>query len=234
MAKSRNNSIVIILLALIICVQCSLATKFQPNFVHFDQIKHDLHSMRDFNFSNLISEISLQKNWRENRECLMELTAIKHGFDVFDEWAVKRKAYSNSFETKFLNEFYLRILVADSWGKFPSGVMGGNFFEFGSFPQCFRIERNGERYETQYCIAQLKFHSNEQSETNTLMPRLDVGPSISIGVCLPAVCSIDHLESLVNKIIQKKASNMTLNIPRRSCQFEENATDLNTLDYSAM
>lgn len=93
MAKSRNNSNVIILLPLVICVQCSLATKFQPNFITFDQIKHDLQTLRDFNVSNLISEISLQKNWRENRECLMELSTIKHGFDVYDEWAIKRKKY---------------------------------------------------------------------------------------------------------------------------------------------
>lgn len=97
MAKSRDNSDVIILVSLIICVHCSFATKFQPNFVNFDQIKDDLHSMREFNISNLISEISLQKNWMENRECLTELTAIKHGFDVFDEWAVKRKEYSIPF-----------------------------------------------------------------------------------------------------------------------------------------
>lgn len=68
----------------------------------------------------------------------------------------------------------------------------------------------------------------------SILIRLDVGPSISIGICLPAVCSIDHLESLVNKIIQKKPSNITVTIPRRSCQFEENATDWNSLDYSAM
>lgn len=172
MAKIRNNLNVIILLPLVVCVQCSFATKFQPNFIHFDQIKYDLQSMRDFNISNLISEMSQQKNWRENRECLMELTAVKHGFDVFDEWAVKRKEYSNSFPFKFLNQFYLRITVVDSWGKFPSGIMSGNFFELGSFPQCFRIERNGDAFKTQYCVAQLKFHSNEQAERNTLMPRL--------------------------------------------------------------
>lgn len=64
--------------------------------------------------------------------------------------------------------------------------------------------------------------------------RLDVGPSISIGICIPASCSIDHLEALVNKVIQKKASGVTLKIPKRSCQFEENTTDLKTLDFAAM
>lgn len=50
--------------------------------------------------------------------------------------------------------------------------MNGNFFELGSFPQCFRIERNDHKFETQYCIAQFKFRSNEQTERNTLMPKL--------------------------------------------------------------
>lgn len=68
----------------------------------------------------------------------------------------------------------------------------------------------------------------------SILNSLDIGPSISIGICLPAMCSIDHLESLVNKIFKKNSSNMTLNIPRRSCQFEENATDLKTLDVAAM
>lgn len=95
MAKIRNILNVIILV--IFCVQCSFATKFQPNFINFEQIKHDLHSMRDFNISNVISEVLSHKNWIENRECLMELTAIKHGFDDFEEWAVRSKEYSHTF-----------------------------------------------------------------------------------------------------------------------------------------
>lgn len=100
MAKFRNFSNVILLL-IVVCVQCSFATKFQPNFINFEQIKHDLYSIRDLNVSNIISEISSQKNWLVNRECLVELTAIKHGLDEFDEWAVKRKKYSTSFKIFF-------------------------------------------------------------------------------------------------------------------------------------
>lgn len=91
MAKIRNLLSVILL---VISVQCSFATKFQPNFINFQQIKDDLYAMRDFNISNVISEISSHKNWMKNRECLMELTAIKHGLDEFEEWAVTSKKYS--------------------------------------------------------------------------------------------------------------------------------------------
>lgn len=104
MSKIRNSSNVILLLV-VICVQRSFATKFQPSFVDFEQIKHDLHAIRDFNISNVISEILSHKNWMENRDCLTELTTIKHGLDDFEEWAVKREEYSNSLWMKFFHIF---------------------------------------------------------------------------------------------------------------------------------
>lgn len=45
--------------------------------------------------------------------------------------------------------------VVDSWGKLPSGVLSGNFYEFGAFSQCFDIKRNDELYKTKYCLGQL-------------------------------------------------------------------------------
>ena len=46
-------------------------------------------------------------------------------------------------------------LVVDSYGKYPAGVLNGNYYGFGSFSECFHIERNGVPYETQYCIAKV-------------------------------------------------------------------------------
>lgn len=117
MAKIRNNSIVILLLLTIVCVQCSLATKFQPNYIDFEQIKHDLYAIRDFNISNVIREISSDKNWSGNRECLLELTAIRDGFDEFDEWAVKRKKcfiFLTYFKWPYVNS-YCRLLHFQLW-----------------------------------------------------------------------------------------------------------------------
>lgn len=81
------------LILLVVCVQCSGATKLQPNFIDFEQIRDDLYSIRDLNISNVISEIASPKKWRKNPECLLELTAIKHGFEEFEEWAVKSEKF---------------------------------------------------------------------------------------------------------------------------------------------
>lgn len=60
--------------------------------------------------------------------------------------------------------------------------------------------------------------------------RLDNGPGISIGMCLPAVCSVDHLQRIINEVIHGKVSGVSVKIPKNTCQYEENASELNSLD----
>lgn len=64
--------------------------------------------------------------------------------------------------------------------------------------------------------------------------RLDIGPSVSLGICLPAVCSTKHLEMLINKIYRTESDSSVIEIPPNACQFEENASNLMTLDLIAM
>lgn len=64
--------------------------------------------------------------------------------------------------------------------------------------------------------------------------RLYDEPGFSIGLCLPAVCATDHFESMVNGVIQAKWSNAAVEIHKDTCQFEERATKLTTLDWAAM
>lgn len=51
--------------------------------------------------------------------------------------------------------FLFECVVLDTWGKFPSGILSGNMYEFGEFTECFRIERKQEHFGTRYCLAQL-------------------------------------------------------------------------------
>lgn len=62
--------------------------------------------------------------------------------------------------------------MVDSWGELPNDLMKGNFFDLGTFSQCFHIKRNGidNNYKTQYCIAQLKFRSNESLQRSKSSP----------------------------------------------------------------
>lgn len=71
-----------------------------------------------------------------------------------------------------MNCFVWFCLVVDAWGKFPSGIMNGNFFDLGSFPQCFHIKQNEMLYKTQYCIGQIIFKPKELIQRSFTMPRL--------------------------------------------------------------
>lgn len=54
------------------------------------------------------------------------------------------------------------VIVVNSWGGLSHDLAKGNFFDFGTFSPCFQIERNAtHHYDTQYCIAQLKFRATE-------------------------------------------------------------------------
>lgn len=136
--------------------------------------------------------------------------------------------------------------VVDAWGKFPSGILNANFFEPGSFSQCFHIERNGANYKTQYCIGQLIVEAPGQRETRKLPKNIvdlpfrqrlgyfNTGPSISLGICLPSACAIDQLESNLNTIIHRRMRNMTVRILKDYCQTEEFPSEFDSKDYAAL
>lgn len=146
-----------------------------------------------------------------------------------------------------MNTFMCIFSVADAWGKFPSGIFDqANFFEPGSFSECLHIERNGKDYKTQYCIGQLMLETPEQRKAKkTSKNAIDlpyrqrlgyyyIGPSISLGICLPATCAVDQLESSVNKIIHRRMPNMTVRIVKDYCQTEEFPSKFDTKDYVAL
>lgn len=47
------------------------------------------------------------------------------------------------------------VIVVDSWGKIPSGILEGNIHALGSFSECLHLKRNEENYKSQYCLAQI-------------------------------------------------------------------------------
>lgn len=123
-------------------------------------------------------------------------------------------------------------LVVDSWGNFPSGILQGNRFELGSFPECFHIDRDGKLYNTQYCIGHGFLY---ELQNNPLKSEKRVSyTSITLGVCLPAKCAVKYLESVVNKVIHNDLRNIVVKIPEYKCQREENVTGWKPIDSIAM
>lgn len=56
--------------------------------------------------------------------------------------------------------------------------------------------------------------------------------AITTGLCLPASCSVTLIESIINETLASKK--ILYQIPKSTCQFEEDATDVRTLDYVTM
>lgn len=124
------------------------------------------------------------------------------------------------------------LLVGDSWGNFPSGILQGNLFELGSFRECFHIERDAKPYNTQYCIGH-GFSFKRYNNVSNSKERVSYA-SISLGLCLPAKCAVEHLESVVNKVIHNDLRNMVVKIPKFQCQLEEYVTGWKPIDFITM
>lgn len=87
--------------------------------------------------------------------------------------------------------------VIDSWGKIPSGIFDGNFYEFGAFSQCLNIERYGDSYKTKYFLGHLIFNlsgmstakSYQMKINHVILPnilRADDEPEITPRIALPS------------------------------------------------
>lgn len=64
--------------------------------------------------------------------------------------------------------------------------------------------------------------------------RSDINRRISLGICLPSACSINQLESSINRAVHEKMSNMTVRIPQSHCQFDERYSDWRLKDFVIM
>ncbi|XP_055304016.1 uncharacterized protein LOC129569308 [Sitodiplosis mosellana] len=201
------------------------------NFIEFEQMKSDLFLKSDFDILNLPDGYSLNE-LTQLLKCFKELAAIQKGLKNHEEWAMK---------------------ILDSWGKIPSGILSGNFYEFGDFSQCLNIKRNGTLYKTQYCMGQLalnmdtstlvpRSHMNNinvpnvwKTEDPTITPRMAIAPQsnglgFKFGTCMPATCSLHLLEPIINDKILKNGSIISVKFPENTCQFEETASEFRTID----
>lgn len=120
----------------------------------------------------------------------------------------------------FASELYIRIpylvisklliLVVDSWGKLPSGILMGNVFEIGNFDECVDFHMDLPKpigtIEGQYCKAFLKTSTgNEMSESDlskifTSKSRAQPSLTIGSGICIPKSCDVTVLKEILKDI----------------------------------
>lgn len=88
MRNQKNFSIFLLqILLTAITVQCKNAETFDSEF---EQFKQTIFAMKDLDVSKVIRGIVFS-NWTDNRECLVELNAIKRARRHNEEWAYKSK-----------------------------------------------------------------------------------------------------------------------------------------------
>lgn len=108
------------------------------------------------------------------------------------------------------------ILVIDSWGKLPSGVLAGHLTDLGNFDQCLEIGSKSK--QTQYCISKFPKATSNSSFFE---------PVLRLGICFPRACSVEN----INEIL-KESLKLNKNVVEKCSTDEKKA--FSTIDWTAM
>ncbi|TKR68380.1 hypothetical protein L596_024370 [Steinernema carpocapsae] len=87
------------------------------------------------------------------------------------------------------------ITWLDSIGKMPSGISDGNYHWLGDFEQCNQLSRN-QLYDGQYCMVDLEIPDVGIEAGCTHDDPL----GIHLGICAPASCSREELETVLTSM----------------------------------
>ena len=102
---------------------------------------------------------------------------------------------------KLANNKQKLLRVLDAWGKPGAGILEGDAFALGSYDECSSVERS------EYCLA--AFH---------LPPYV---PNYTIGVCLPAECTVQDLDAILDTILARFRINATVSLPMTCETFDK-------------
>ncbi|XP_058454323.1 nose resistant to fluoxetine protein 6-like [Malaya genurostris] len=102
--------------------------------------------------------------------------------------------------------------MLDAWGKIPSGIFEGNFYDLGSFEECrkFSYDTNNEtlgEIRGQYCLLSIPFNLDSNRAVKNGAP-IDVRgfpsnsnkPALRIGTCFPDTCDGEYLSAWVKNV----------------------------------
>ncbi|KAB0800035.1 hypothetical protein PPYR_07915 [Photinus pyralis] len=135
--------------------------------------------------------------------------------DTFEGLHVSEACSSqlNKYAKDLSNMQTWALKMFDSSGQVPAGVIGGNYYELGSFQQCLKIAE-GSGKDTifgKYCMGKLTVSVKNVTES-----------VINLGVCMPRACKAKEIQSYYKDI------KMLIN--EDTCQTEENQPKL---DFNA-
>ncbi|KAH8382734.1 hypothetical protein KR009_004983 [Drosophila setifemur] len=119
-------------------------------------------------------------------------------------------------------EFWALKMI-DSWGYLPSGILTGNFYDFGNYDECLNIHKeisDGNVIRGKYC-----FLSVAPGQLLGIQTGVAAAVSVKTATCFPASCSASHmnqfLEQMAQRILNLNISNTGMEIRDSTCQTAE-------------
>ncbi|KAH8382323.1 hypothetical protein KR009_002919 [Drosophila setifemur] len=135
----------------------------------------------------------------EDMICLMELTNFAVAALYGEYWALK---------------------MFDSWGKYPSGMLTGNFYDLGNYDECLAVSRKISQPDTtirgKYCF--LTVTPSEILGNGNSIPE---AWKIRIATCLPASCRASHMNKFLQRMLNLDVSTPGIGITESSCQTSD-------------
>lgn len=115
--------------------------------------------------------------------------------------------------------------MLDSNGRLQSGLLSGSLFNsIGNYEQCLKVSRTAKQQQnliqgTSYCLAQIEL-LKEARQLSLITDQQEAyyqsGRVAKLGLCVPATCQTDDIESLANHILSKSLSS-TLTVKQVDC-----------------
>ncbi|XP_074595193.1 O-acyltransferase like protein-like [Brevipalpus obovatus] len=136
------------------------------------------------------------------------------------------------------------IKVADSSGSWPTGLMSGNLYSYGSYDQCISLDTS------QYCVLELfaplpqgglyegyarkirpsmiPFNSEAFQEFRQKIHFFRVA-NFTHGLCLPKGCRQDEIDSLATRVLNQFDTGLMVTV--RGCESKINKPRFNVYGY---
>ncbi|XP_069960471.1 nose resistant to fluoxetine protein 6 isoform X3 [Cherax quadricarinatus] len=154
------------------------------------------------------------------------------------------KTLTNSviFNLVLLKGHYWPLLLPDSWGKVPDGILNGNFQPWGMMEECIGLHVHefiknmiNTTFDGKYCAISFSDLQNNTDEVSpSVQPRIKlVLPSFPLsfyGTCMPSSCTADDLKVTLDdrlRTFEKKARVV-------DCQTMQDTVDLNAADIAVI
>ncbi|XP_075234541.1 nose resistant to fluoxetine protein 6-like [Lycorma delicatula] len=136
-------------------------------------------------------------------------------------------------ELKEFNPWAVQMI--DSSGKIPSGLLEAHFHDLGNFHECLKLGiEDKSPYPVQHCVVQIgnimRLPKSVVIDWRTLQTVLGgvpvLKPNLHLGICLPASCSLDDIETNYRKVVDKY--NLTIYLDKYSCSASNEDTSYST------